>query len=863
LAVVKGIFVSFLVLAAAVSEKLVGLELSEVNLGSDHYEQREEALQLFWEEGEEAESFLKEQLKSGEPEVVLRARQLLRWIDLKITPETPREIQTLVEAYIIAAAEEEREEIYKKLYDLEAYDQLYKLPNHIADQEVSQSLRTRVAEQLSRAIAEGLLLEGKEAEALQVLRAGAADSSFKNQWIPLASAMGLREPLWEGLSPEDQMRFARWDGDVELVEQLAEEEDQVRTTLQMLAGDPLPFIQRLSEARGQDRLVTRARLALASWQDGEEDEDTQKLVRGLVAETEGENTQNANVAYQALARNGYLEEALNYYRNNFKEEAFQYHQSQEELDEAFSLFGLKPGEKVSEEWIEESLKLIKEGWDRENNGCQRMAYLGMFLNERGEEAEAERIFRALLAHLGKVENESGQLDFLLFLAGTQGYSGTLELVIKLAEEMEGNVFAPRNFLISAVADDKTANEVFFFVEKQEPEMSEWDRVRVVFAFFGRRVDLPAEKVSGLLESFVERVKEDKREPGYSALRSRGDVAYLELALQGFLKLDGGSEEYLSDLAQFYFSDGRYQDAAELWERLVNAHPMNRLYLGYAVVCLTLSENHGQAEHLLNRLEKFAHGSVGWMLLLSQLWDQSGDYERSYLYAERALLNYPAGSAQWGEQLSRVAESARLSRRWKQAAACQHVYEIMRNYGYYDAPISPSVDFESFTKVEYCRGMAALEDGEEDKAIIYLDRACEAGGKLSIFADETFYTLRQLGRDDLTVRYWKKLKPDYLRSLELYPDGHNTLNVAAWVASRSGQELERAMEWSNRALQLYPNSAAYNDTKAEVFFAQGKREEALKWSEKACQKSRGEDELRLLRGQYRHFRDDPIVLTEKN
>jgi len=111
---VKGIFVSFLVLAAAVSEKLVGLELSEVNLGSDHYEQREEALQLFWEEGEEAESFLKEQLKSGEPEVVLRARQLLRWIDLKITPETPREIQTLVEAYIIATAEEEREEIYKK-----------------------------------------------------------------------------------------------------------------------------------------------------------------------------------------------------------------------------------------------------------------------------------------------------------------------------------------------------------------------------------------------------------------------------------------------------------------------------------------------------------------------------------------------------------------------------------------------------------------------------------------------------------------------------------------------------------------------------------------------------------------------------
>ncbi len=59
-----------------------------------------------------------------------------------------------------------------------------------------------------------------------------------------------------------------------------------------------------------------------------------------------------------------------------------------------------------------------------------------------------------------------------------------------------------------------------------------------------------------------------------------------------------------------------------------------------------------------------------------------------------------------------------------------------------------------------------------------------------------------------------------------------MNTAVWFASRAAQRLDEAKVMQERALELYPRSAAYLDTLAEVYFAMGNRPEAVRLGELA-------------------------------
>jgi tetratricopeptide (TPR) repeat protein len=63
-------------------------------------------------------------------------------------------------------------------------------------------------------------------------------------------------------------------------------------------------------------------------------------------------------------------------------------------------------------------------------------------------------------------------------------------------------------------------------------------------------------------------------------------------------------------------------------------------------------------------------------------------------------------------------------------------------------------------------------------------------------------------------------------LKAYPESPLMFNQAAWLAACCKRDLEQAVKWAQRAVELAPKTSAYQDTLAEALFQAGKKDEAL-------------------------------------
>jgi tetratricopeptide (TPR) repeat protein len=113
------------------------------------------------------------------------------------------------------------------------------------------------------------------------------------------------------------------------------------------------------------------------------------------------------------------------------------------------------------------------------------------------------------------------------------------------------------------------------------------------------------------------------------------------------------------------------------------------------------------------------------------------------------------------------------------------------------------------------------------------------------ADHFFPSLRETGwvglHDQLFEQSWQM----NMKALERFPDADNTMNTAGWLASRANRRLDEARKLLVRALELNPIQPAYLDTLAEIDFASGNRDEAVRLSELAL----------------RYMPHDPMILRQ--
>ncbi len=836
-----------------------------VVLGAETFAEREQAGRQLWERGEESRNLLTALSLSDDPEQAWRARRLLRWVDLEMTPETPQEIVDLVESYLIAPTAKEREALYTQLLAKEAYVQLFRLPKHLNDEVVARSLADRVAE-LAGQVAREKILEGKDLEALAILEDAKEARTGHLRWVSLVSALGMRDELWGEMSSDDRMRLARWEGDVDLLRTLAPEDHEVWMTLNLIAGDPLPFLEK--QAVRKDQFGMRARLSRALWEGRENEEEALTLLASMRSAIEENGARQSKDVLVLLAQLGFAEEVLPDFEELLPVQMFEYYHSTERLEEAFQCLGLEVGQPVPREWVDDALDLIKEEFSLSNKGCEKLLSLAQFFVERGRQEEANELFEALYEKVDEL-GVSDVVSYLAYLSGRDSDKflfGYPEFAVRKAEAREEEVFSPEGFLSEAFFAEDSVFLLYRFLSERDEEMEPWQRVRAVFAVYDREVDFPQEEVLEILADLEKSARENSSEGEWAVLQDvgmiRGNMKLVEQTLKETRKFLNDDDYVSANLVAFLFADGRFEESVVILEEMLEEDPGRTDLMEYLVVALEASGKSEEAQEWLTLLEKLALGDGSWMATIGRLWGEVGDWERQQEYLQRVFFLFPSQTRGWEQHLYHVARSARQAGLWDQAAACQEAYINTRSF---DWDEGPKFDFVFRGMLDVARVMAAFEKGEEKRGDELLARFTEYCGHESFFADDVFPVLRRAGRHEQVEQIWDKISPSYREALLLFPDGHNAYNTAAWVASRAACDLDDAMVWVNRALAGKPRSSAYLDTKAEVYFAQGNREEALKWSEKACAASDGQrfpkavQTLSMLRLQYRHFRDDPFPL----
>ena len=134
-------------------------------------------------------------------------------------------------------------------------------------------------------------------------------------------------------------------------------------------------------------------------------------------------------------------------------------------------------------------------------------------------------------------------------------------------------------------------------------------------------------------------------------------------------------------------------------------------------------------------------------------------------------------------------------------------------------------------MHYFRACHWKEKGEEDKEIVELKAALNedwsevdsliAYHALSHGVQEEQTEQKEAER--LIVRATKKYRDQIAEDPES-PKGYNQF---AWLAANTNRDLDEALRYSKKSLELNPNTAAYLETSAHVYFAKQDFEQAVK------------------------------------
>jgi hypothetical protein len=130
-------------------------------------------------------------------------------------------------------------------------------------------------------------------------------------------------------------------------------------------------------------------------------------------------------------------------------------------------------------------------------------------------------------------------------------------------------------------------------------------------------------------------------------------------------------------------------------------------------------------------------------------------------------------------------------------------------------------------VHKTRARALLQDGKPEEAIRELERARQALPGSVTLPVTLIPELEQAGRTDAADHLFEKVHAVLARTCQMFPDGALHRNNLAWMSAKCGRRLEEALNHAQAAVALKPDSAGHRDTLAEVHFARGDREEAIR------------------------------------
>ncbi len=894
IAIATGIFAWVWIAAAspdagvesAIKQPEKSLEGWIADLSAEKFRVREEASKKIWAIGEPALGALQEIAVGKDPEQAYRARELIRKIQLQITPETDPAVVALVERYA-KATPNEKLGLFGQMYKKRAWRQILKL----YATETSPDVQGRLHQSLRRGMSG---VEGVGGVAItaarECLEAGDAKGAREFLEMAPADAAGLlaladfhrshgtleaelkRAKTLKGVRADAwQLALYRASGNLEAARDAATAagETKISAAMSALLGDPLPWL-RLNQVGGDGGMIHKsyAELAIKRWQGNPlRPTDLEPLMRSIHSKDRSGRANGINALF-LLGETPLAEDA---YLKSSPLEAFSYFESLERIPEALNALGLDPEKPDYAGWVEKRMvPLLKDAGGEEHevsSDSLELILLANFLERRGLHEENAGAF---LKPLAAVAEKDAKIftDFLAALFGGRASEReepeAAPQLARLAALTWAGDDADRwdEVITAAFGEQDEMRAVWDWLLVLDPKASRVERLDGMLALSGMGRDSLRlrEKWLALAWQAIDHAPAEKRTPLLLTLafvsRQCPDVATrLKVwdALPEELRSDVPWRGHVLDLT----AAGRWDEAAgiylDLIERLAKARQDSQPSLhACAAACLRKA---GRAEAAAAQdalVEKLALGNNA--LQIASAYAEGYDYARAADWWARAARQSDPATLEFDFALRNHLQNSLEQGDWKVAAAIAEVRA--QTTAAADSPSEKAlIGLRTRLQADLGRALAGLKSDRAGALAILgnCHRMFPSDGSL---ADDFFPALRKVGlikeHDEWFKISWERM----VAVLTEFPESDNTRNTAAWLASRAQRNLDEAEAFEVKAIGSRPNQSSYLDTMAEIQFAKGKREKALEWSSRAVNFS-SPLELAQICQQHERFRTAPL------
>ncbi len=842
-------------------------------LSDDSFVVRQAATQELWKLGEHALPELERAAEGPDPEAALRARELLRKIELGILPDSSPKIVDLVMRYDRGGVDERRK-VIGELRTLRAWRQILKLYALEKDDAVLLTLESQVRGVAIEAARDCLGGETPDlAGAFSYLRMARPDAAEFMAMATLHRTTGtLDQELEKSKSLEGKdahlWRHALHAAAGQLKEAAAEADqaglELSGARLRLLDGDPLPWIKSapaMPQTISAMALPIYREFAARRWEGKPiKPEMTRQFRRLASAGDEDEQPKSLRLLFLT----GDHEEAEKLMTSLDRSAAFYYLESAERIEEALKVFGLDPEKPDYTGWAMKRFRVLIDDPDDELNELSELAVLGYFLERRGLKKELEDAFLAPLAELAKTDQEIFIRTASRLFSGPYGTTSlaTVWPVIRAAAAYAGEDEVRWMQMVENLFDGyRRPDRLWTWIAAVEPELDDFGRLELLCRLYGRISD-PADQRAKFFDhawTSIEKAEGPERleQLGMfielSDMRGMKDSGNFLRGVEALAKVDPDSAA--EHFAGYHFAGvSRWSEAAAEWMRLTKRSPGYPSFRAYAASCYRRAGDEAAAAEQERIAELMSMGQVDSQVECGAAYALAGDFERAHRWWRRAAIECTGNSLAFLKAIYYLNQQAFAAGDWDTAAVLAEalaLQEAMSGNDDYGVPVvfGASASLRIRIDADMARAFSSLD---EDRAAATADIRRSASmpfADLSL-ADYFFVPMRTEGlvkeHDEVFAPLWQNL----IKRIARFPDSDNTRNSAAWLASRANRHLDEAEKYLEKAIENNPRQAAYLDTMAEVHFARGNRERAVEFSARGLKEE--PEDLQLVR-QHERFK----------